>query len=130
MDPCSSDGDDRLYLEELVEKSLIHLQLWKDVVVEDKLVVWKGVPVRLLTGCPPHVLSHDEKPADGIGREYILPVNMTQYKEEQVTLAFLDIVFSELCAKDTKRIILAIVNTDGTVVFYFVYNGVHKPKRN
>lgn len=122
-----SDSNDRSVIESLVKDNLSYFQYWTDVQLEDKILPWKGTDLRLVSGTPPNKLSNDDPE---IQKEYILPVNMTQHKEEFITLECLDLVFEKLCDKDTKRIILGIVNSDGTIVYYFIYNGIHKPKKN
>lgn len=122
-----SDSNDRSVIESLVKDNLSYFQYWTDVQLEDKILPWKGTDLRLVSGIPPNKLSNDDPE---IQKEYILPVNMTQHKEEFITLECLDLVFEKLCDKDTKRIILGIVNSDGTIVYYFIYNGIHKPKKN
>ncbi|CAL9730242.1 tRNA-splicing endonuclease subunit Sen15p [Monosporozyma unispora] len=123
----SSDSNDRFAIESLVKENLAYFQYWKEVQLEDKTMPWRGTELKLVSGIPPNKLSNDDPE---IIKEYILPVNMTQYKEEFITLQCLDLVFENLCEKDTKRIILGIVNSDGTLVFYFIYKGIHKPKKN
>lgn len=128
-------GDERNALENMVLTNLEHFHLWNDIQKEKKTLNWRKSQLKLLSGLPPHPLSNDNHDSDAdsnenILREYILPVNMTQYKEEFITLECLDLIFDKLCPAKVKRIILAIVNTDGTTVFYFVYKGIHKPKKN
>ena len=55
---------------------------------------------------------------------------MAQHCAEPLTIECLDRIFAELCDTSTKRILLAIVNDDGTTVFYYVHKGIHKPKKN
>lgn len=112
----------------LVKNNLAHYQLWTDVKVSDQAINWRGHTLRLITGRPSQKLSHDDE--DEIATEYVLPVEMSQYKDGYVTLECLDKVFDQLCPLRAKRVTLAIVNDDGTVVFYFIYKGLHKPKRN
>lgn len=125
----SSDDNDRTVIEKMVKENLSYFQEWSDVKLEEKSLVWRGSNLRVVSGVPPNKLSNDDS-GDSIMREYILPVNMTQYKEDFITLECLDLIFDQLCVKDTKRIILGIVNSDGTTIFYFVYKGLHKPKKN
>ncbi|CCE90847.1 Sen15p TDEL_0B07180 [Torulaspora delbrueckii] len=112
----------------LVRNNLAHYQLWADVVISDRTMAWRDQTLCLITGRPTQKLSHDDE--DEIATEYVLPVEMSQYKGGYVTLECLDKVFDQLCPTTAKRLTLAIVNDDGTVAFYFVYKGLHKPKRN
>ncbi|CCC71630.1 hypothetical protein NCAS_0H03200 [Naumovozyma castellii] len=120
-------------LEELVKNNLLHFQLWSNVQVQNEYIPWKGMELRLLTGKPSQKLSNDDENlgTDGtLMTEYILPINMSQYKTEFITIQCLDMIFEKLCPEYVKRLVLAIVSDDGTTVFYFAYKGIHKPKRN
>lgn len=113
---------------DLVRDNLSHYQLWTDVVISDRAMPWRDQTLRLVTGKPTQKLSHDDQ--EEIATEYVLAVEMSQYKAGYLTLECLDEVFVRLCPPAAKRLTLAIVNDDGTVAFYFVYRGLHKPKRN
>lgn len=125
-----SDKSDINVLNRMVRDNLLLFQLWKDVTILEKSIIFNSKKITLVTGIPPNRLSNDDIENETIEREYLLPVSMTQYKEEYITMECLDRVFKELCPEGTSRIILAIVNTDGTIVFYFIYNGLHKPRKN
>lgn len=114
----------------LVRNNLLHSQLWNEVHVSDKSVLWKDRTIKLISGKPPTQLSNDDENEGVINTEYVLPVEMSQYKDGYLTLECLDSVFNLLCSPTAKRLTLGIVNSDGTVVFYFVYKGIRKPKRN
>lgn len=122
-----SDDDEDILL--YARRNLVHYQLWNEVEVRESCLDWKGDRIRLLTGIPPRKLSNDDVESD-IEKEFVLPVDMSQYKEGYLTLECVDKIFENLCDPETKRIVLAIVNDDGTIVFYFMYKGIHKPKRN
>ncbi|CCD23707.1 Sen15p NDAI_0C00460 [Naumovozyma dairenensis CBS 421] len=117
----------RSEIEELVRNNLLQFHLWTEVTVATETLSWKESNIRLLTGRPPHKLSNDD---EDVMTEYVLPVEMSQYKTSYLTLEFLDKIFDNLCPENTKRLTLAIINDDGTTVFYFVYKGIHKPKKN
>lgn len=122
------DHDDNIVT--LVRNNLLHYQLWNEVHVSDETLLWKDRKIKLISGKPPSKLSNDDENEGVINTEYVLPVEMSQYKVGYLTLECLDTVFNMLCDPAAKRLTLAIVNSDGTVVFYFVYKGIHKPKRN
>lgn len=124
------DKDHGNYIVTLVRNNLLHYQLWNDVHVRDQKLLWKGRTFQVITGRPSHKLSNDGDYEDDIHLEYVLPVEMSDYKNSDFTLECLDEVFTKLCDTECKRLTLAIVNNDGTVVFYFIYKGIHKPKRN
>ncbi|CAR21541.1 Sen15p [Lachancea thermotolerans CBS 6340] len=111
---------DNQHIIKLVRNNLVHQQLWDDV-EEAKL---EDTDAWVLRGLPPHKLSNDDPQLD---HEWILPIELSQYKPGKLTLELMDKIFSEL---KCRRVTLGIVNDDGTVVYYFIYKGLHKPKRN
>ncbi|SCU83115.1 LAME_0C04016g1_1 [Lachancea meyersii CBS 8951] len=111
---------DNSELVELVKTNLSHQQLW-DSVRSFKL---SNSDTWMVNGLPPHKLSNDDEELE---TEWILPVELQQYNSGNMTLEMADQFFAEL---KCRRIILGIVNDDGTVVYYFMYKGLHKPKKN
>lgn len=106
---------------ELIWNNLVYYQLWNDIkyeVLENKM--------KLISGFPPNKLSNDDK---DITIEYVIPIHMQQYKESCLTLQKLEYLFNTL-PSHCKRIILGIANDNGTVVYYFIYKGLHRPKKN
>ena len=120
----------------LVKNNLLYFQMWTEVEILQDDLSWKGNSLRLLRGRPPHKLNNDvdTEQENSLSSprplEFILPINMSQYKENFLTLECLSQTFTHLCSPSTERILLAIINDDGTIVYYFVYKGVRKPKRN
>lgn len=112
----------------LVRDNLAYCQFWTDVSVSDQAMAWRDQTLRLISGRPTQKSSQDDE--DEIRTEYVLPVEMSQYKSGYVTLECLDQVFTQLCPGSAQRLTLAIVSDDGTTAFYYVYKGLHKPKRN
>ncbi|SCU90210.1 LAMI_0E01090g1_1 [Lachancea mirantina] len=104
----------------LVSTNLAFEQLW-DNVRETQLT---NLNCWILTGRPAHKLSNDD---DDICDEWVLPVELLQYRCGRLTLEILDTVFHSV---KSERITLAIVSDDGTIVYYFIYKGLHKPKKN
>ncbi|AGO11900.1 AaceriADR135Wp [[Ashbya] aceris (nom. inval.)] len=107
-------------LTALVRNNLVHYQQWSGVEV---------VPLgdrEALCGRPAQKLSNDD---DEIGVEYVLPLQLSQYRSSGVTLEALDKVFNQLPAS-CKRVVLAISSDDGTVVYYTVYQGLRRPRKN
>ncbi|CAB4256368.1 similar to Saccharomyces cerevisiae YMR059W SEN15 Subunit of the tRNA splicing endonuclease, which is composed of Sen2p, Sen15p, Sen34p, and Sen54p [Maudiozyma barnettii] len=128
---CNPSSKDGLSIEYAVRTNLAHFQNWSDVVICEESLEWEGRTIKLVSGIPSEPLSNGETEDDGSpSREFLLPVSLAQYKAESLTIECLDHVFDKLCNPGTKRIILSIVNDDGTIVFYFMYKGVHKPKKN
>ncbi|GAV54316.1 hypothetical protein ZYGR_0AL00480 [Zygosaccharomyces rouxii] len=116
----------------LVWNNLAYAQLWEHLRARDEQVEWQDQTLRIIEGKPPHKLSNDDdgREEHESGIEYVLPIEMSQYKAGKLTFKCLDLIFDQLCPPDVKRITLALANSDGTVMFYFVYKGIHKPKRN
>ncbi|SCU85722.1 LADA_0D09230g1_1 [Lachancea dasiensis] len=106
---------------DLVKTNLAQQQLWDSVEI-----LKLDVPGEcwVVSGMPPHKLSNDDKELE---REWILPVDLQQYRSGNLTLEIADGVFTTL---GCRRIVLGIANDDGTVVYYFMYKGLHKPKKN
>lgn len=115
---------------DLVWNNLAYCQLWDELQARNETVIWQNHTLRIMQGRPPHKLSNDVESGNFSGLEYVLPIEMSQYETGFVTFQCLDHIFDKLCPADAKRLTLAIVNSDGTVMFYFVYKGIHKPKRN
>ncbi|AET38910.1 Sen15p Ecym_3424 [Eremothecium cymbalariae DBVPG len=105
----------------LVKNNLVHYQMWKDV---HALTLSLG---QIICGQPPQKLSNDDSE---ITTEYVFPVPLKQYDSGSLTLENLDHLFDELQDKGCSRIVLAIVSDDGAVVYYTIYRGLHKPKKN
>lgn len=109
--------------ESQVSINLQHFHLWTDVACKpiktsnDKILcVINGIPPNELPGGEAHT------------KEWILPVTIST----KITLHHLDEVFSSiesLCNTRPKRILIGIVHTDGTVVYYFIHDGIVKPRR-
>lgn len=116
----------------LVWNNLAYAQLWEELKSIDEQAEWMGHKLQVIEGKPPHKLSNDEG-NEGInenGVEYVIPMEMSQYKAGILTFQCLDLIFDRLCPSNAKRLTLALASSDGTVMFYFVYKGIHKPKRN
>ncbi|GEQ69594.1 hypothetical protein JCM33374_g3266 [Metschnikowia sp. JCM 33374] len=104
-----------------VETNLVHYTLWTDV-----KVILRGGPFSLLRGQPPSKLA-DQDPENQ--KEWVIPKPM---HESKCSMAEIESWFEYVASIDVrpKRITLAIVNDDGTVVYYFVHDGVIKPRQN
>ncbi|BAO41475.1 tRNA-splicing endonuclease subunit SEN15 [Kluyveromyces marxianus] len=109
-----------------VYKNLLYQQLWTEVEVK------RYGEVDIVCGKPSHRLTNDDADDEDMlleGKEYVYPLQMHQYKGSGLTIEVLGRLFSQLPEK-LKRLTLGIVNDDGTIVYYFVYKGVRKPKKN
>lgn len=106
-----------------VRTNLIHYNLWTDVAIHN---LGQLGTTRLLAGTPPNRLAeHDEDSQ----LEWVVATSM---EKESVSMATIESWFDAVArvAPRPKRITMAAVNDDGTVVFYFVHDGVIKPRQN
>lgn len=108
------------YLCDAVYLNLLYQQLWNDV----KVIEFENQKV--VCGVPSHKLSNDD---ETISTEYVYPVLMKQYQSSQFKVRHLKDIFNKLPSA-VRRITLAIVSDDGTIVYYFIYKGLQKPKKN
>lgn len=107
---------------DLVFVDLVHHHLW----TETELV--KLGDFSIVCGRPSQQLSNDDE-AHSDSKEFVYPILMSQYASSRFSMSHLDHIFSHL-PQDAKRLTLGIVNDDGTIVYYFIYKGLRKPKKN
>lgn len=103
-----------------VKENLLYQNLWTQV-TEIQLS-----NETLLQGKPKEKLLNDEKEQS---IEIVLPIKLSS----ELTVRRLNSIFHELeitLNKRPKRILVGIVNDDSTVVYYFIHDGVYKPKKN
>jgi tRNA-splicing endonuclease subunit Sen15 len=73
--------------------------------------------------------SEDQVVRKSNKKEVVLPYRL----DENLTPKQLKSIFDELeqvQGQRQRRIIIGIVNDDSTVVYYFIHDGVYKPKKN
>lgn len=103
-----------------VETNLVHYTLWTNVQVfrNNGLAILRGLPPSKLADLDPENLQ-----------EWVVPKAM---HEAMCSMEEISLWFNRVAEIDLrpKRITLAIVNDDGTVVYYFVHDGVTKPRQN
>ena len=103
-----------------VETNLVHYTLWTNVQVfrNNGLAILRGLPPSKLADLDPENLQ-----------EWVVPKAM---HEAKCSMGEISLWFDRVAEIDLrpKRITLAIVNDDGTVVYYFVHDGVTKPRQN
>lgn len=111
-------------LVETVRTNLIHYNQW-NTVSYFTISTDKG-PVCILQGTPSAVLPSSDK----IEPEWVVPVLMLSKKTSGTEIAqWFKGIASETGTRP-KRITMAMVNDDGTVLYYFVHDGVVKPRQN
>jgi len=98
-----------------VATNLTHQQLWTDVTVfeKDGYTFCEGVPPQKL---------HPDDP-EPIEKETVLVSRTSQ----QWTIADWKKVFDSV---NRRRITMAMVTSDSTVVYYLVYRGLQVPRKN
>lgn len=104
-----------------VETNLVHYNLWTDV-----KVFRRDGPFSVLQGQPPSKLGEQDAEAQP---EWVVPKSMQDSRASVAEIASWFDYVATLGARP-KRITMAIVNDDGTVVYYFVHDGVAKPRQN
>lgn len=108
-------------LVELVKTNLVHYNNWTNVeaYTEDHALV-------LLKGIPPAKLAEGDQDQ---AVEWVVPKHMQQ---GHCSMEEIETWFSlvERVQKRPKRVTLALVNDDATVVYYFVHDGAVKPRQN
>lgn len=103
-----------------VATNLVHYNLWHDVKVHEHK------DIHILSGIPPNRL--DEHDLDN-QVEWVVPQAMDLSSVSMDAIGrWFDVVANLTCRP--KRLTLAVVNEDSTVVYYFVHDGVVKPRQN
>ncbi|KAA8909455.1 tRNA-splicing endonuclease subunit Sen15 [Sphaerosporella brunnea] len=127
------------HLLQTVHANLEHTALWTSLTAHTT----STYPRPLLSGVPPAPIYVDPDadpnvplPAASTQREWVLPVDL----REKWSPKKMAQVFDSLPAGDwgvdakgglrKKRLLLAVVAEDSTVVYYFVHDGVVKPRQN
>lgn len=108
-------------LSQQVQTNLVHGNMWTEVRTHETA---SGV---LVSGLPPTPLDSRDAPGS---REWVVP--RSYLEEPQLSVAEINSWFVELAKLGTRplRVTIAIVNDDGTIVYYFIYDGVVKPPQN
>lgn len=109
-----------MHLAEQVATNLTHYTLWHGVEIV------QGDKNTFLCGFPPSKLTFTDAPDK---KEWVVP---TDLRNKNVTMDKIEEWFHEISMLESRpdRVTLAIVNDDGTVVYYFVHDGVVKPRQN
>ncbi|EGW34976.1 uncharacterized protein SPAPADRAFT_58100 [Spathaspora passalidarum NRRL Y-27907] len=107
-------------LAEQVKINLTHYNQWSDVVIH-------AVSNELfaISGKPPQKLDDKE-----IDVEWIVPKTNSNSKlsVDEINQWFKRI--AEIHGNPPQRIAIAVVNDDGTIVYYFIHEGIVKPRQN
>ncbi|KAK6531282.1 hypothetical protein TWF281_008097 [Arthrobotrys megalospora] len=137
---------DLLNLRSVVLSNLQYQHYWTNIKLLDtradldEKAETDSLPRPMIYGRPPEQLynpepastnessSSEKPPAD---MEYVLPVHLT----EKLTLRAWASVFDTLPTPSggdasKKRIVVAVVSGDSTVVYYIMHDGIVKPRQN
>ncbi|KAG5355863.1 tRNA-splicing endonuclease subunit SEN15 [Yarrowia sp. B02] len=107
-------------LAEQIKTNLVHQHLWTDVVIHNTALT------DLVHGTPPKTLHPDDPE---IRSEWLVPAR----SNDDWTIKQWDECFKAaegVAGKDVDRMLMAIVDNDSTIVYYFVYKGLVKPRKN
>ncbi|EMG46893.1 SEN15 tRNA-splicing endonuclease subunit SEN15 [Candida maltosa Xu316] len=103
-----------------VRLNLIHYNLWTNVEKYESENILSGLPKEKLTNTDVDIT-----------KEWIIPRTLTDSKLSVLQInSFFKTITKLNNEVRPKRIILGIVNDDGTVVYYFVHDGITKPRQN
>ncbi|XYA00977.1 tRNA splicing endonuclease subunit [Meyerozyma guilliermondii] len=98
-----------------VKTNLEHYHLWTQVTIRE--ILCNGAQTAVVQGIPPEVTSESI--------EWIIPVDSKGHLEtEQFGSWFSGI---ETLSHRPKRVIVAIVSDDSSVVYYYVHDGITAP---
>lgn len=115
-----------LSLASQVELNLIHYNLWTEV-SSHEITQQNDQSITILSGIPPQKL--DSADPQNL-REWVIPRLLSQAK---VTTSAINNWFQEIekiTQSRPKRVTTGILHDDGTVVYYFIHDGIVKPRQN
>lgn len=102
-----------------VKTNLEHYHLWTQVTIRE--ILCKGTPTAVVQGIPPEVTTTNSSELI----QWVIPVDSGGHLEtEQFGLWFSGI---ESLLHRPKRVIVAIVGDDSSVVYYYVHDGITAP---
>lgn len=107
-------------MAEQIRTNLVHQHLWTDVEIHVTKLT------DLVHGTPPKTLHPDDTE---IRSEWLVPAR----SNDDWTIKQWDECFRAaegVAGKDVDRMLMAIVDNDSTIVYYFVYKGLVKPRKN
>lgn len=107
-------------LAQQIKTNLVHQHLWTEVVTH------KVALCELVHGTPPKTIHPDDTE---IRSEWLVAAR----SNDDWTLKQWDECFREaesVAGKEVDRMLMAIVDNDSTIVYYFVHKGLVKPRKN
>lgn len=108
----------------IVSHNLIYHHLWTGL--ETRILeLPSGESFTVCTGVPPEQLHPDD---ENVGTEWVVPTKTSgKCSIRQLVDIFKGI---EKVSANIKRVVMASVTDDGTIVYYFVNSGITKPRKN
>lgn len=102
-----------------VRLNLIHYNLWNQVIIKDDYLIGK----------PKEKLINTD---DEIKIEFIIPrlIKDSKLSVQEINSWFNKISQNNENNKRPDRLIIGIINDDGTVVYYFIHDSIVKPRQN
>ncbi|ABN67814.2 predicted protein [Scheffersomyces stipitis CBS 6054] len=110
-------------LGEQVHTNLVHYNLWTGVRLHDV-----DGDVTFVSGIPPSKLSSSDSKNQ---KEWVVPRSLIQ--NSSISVSEIANWFSAIARLDQqrpRRVTIGIVNDDGTIVYYFIHDGVVEPRQN
>lgn len=112
---------------EQVKTNLEYYVLWQSV-ESHEILLDNNVGLTIISGYPPQKLHNNDEPHL---KEWVIPQTISSQKELQ--LSEINQWFKSverLAGTRPKRVTIGLLNNDSTVVYYFIHDGIAKPKQN
>lgn len=108
-----------------VQTNLVHYNLWTEV--KEHGITVNGINTAILSGLPPAKLDSTDAANT---REWVIPklVSLKELPLEEINVWFEQLAL--LSGSRPKRVTVGLVNDDATIVYYFVHDGIVKPRKN
>ncbi|ANB15703.1 hypothetical protein AWJ20_3342 [Sugiyamaella lignohabitans] len=117
---------DVMAIEDRVAENLVHQHLWTNLKSLNIRAAESNIVI--CTGVPPAKLHPDDYE---ISEEYVLPVRTEQnWTVHQWACVFDGIKEATNAEASPRRVVMAMVTEDSTIVYYFVNNGLIRPRKN
>lgn len=105
-------------LAQQVSTNLTHYNLWKSVEIHES---------QLCSGFPASKLDLEDP--DDL-KEWVIPKLMNDKDISSIEIESWFSKITSISSKRPKRITIALINDDATIVYYFVHDGIVKPRQN
>lgn len=115
-------------LAEQVKNNLVHYNLWSGVDVHE-IDNYDGSKVLIMSGKPPADFDSENTGCN----EWVIPKVMENRQDmciEEIDNWFVQILKITDDKERPKRVTIGLVNDDATVVYYFIHDGIVKPRQN